>query len=363
MALSAVNPDPGFWRGKRVLVTGHTGFKGGWLALWLHRLGAHVTGIALPPNTSPNLYTAIAVNEISESRSCDIRDSASVASILRDADPEIVLHLAAQPLVRESYREPLGTLATNVQGTANVLDALRSVQTLRAIVVITTDKVYRNVERGHAYSEDDTLGGHDPYSASKAAAELIVSSYRDSFLAERKVAIATARAGNVVGGGDWSPDRLIPDAVRAWSTGEALRVRRPLAVRPWQHVLEPLCGYLRLAEFLWRDPALSGPYNFGPPIHEAATVREVITLSRSVFGKGEVEWGDGSEGPHEAGLLTLDITKARRALGFVPRWDLDTAIRRALDWYRRQAAGEPARRLCEEDIDAFLRSAPRSLDE
>lgn len=359
VVLTPSNPQPGFWRGKRVLLTGHTGFKGGWLALWLKQLGAHVTGIALPPDTSPSLHDLAALGEFTVSRICDIRDAAGVASIVREADPQVVFHLAAQPLVREGYRDPLETFATNVQGTANVLEALRSLQELRVAVVITTDKVYRNLEHSHPYMEDDALGGHDPYSASKAAAELVVSCWRDSFLAGHHVAVASARAGNVIGGGDWSEDRLIPDAVRAWSSGEVLRIRRPLAVRPWQHVLEPLGGYLRLAEFLWHNPALAGAYNFGPPADEAATVRDVVMLARSVYGKGEVEWGDGTEGPHEAGLLSLDITKAQRVLVFVPRWDLEMAVRRTLDWYRRQAAGEPARRLCDEEIAAFVRAAPQ----
>lgn len=360
VVLTQTNPDPTFWDGKRVLVTGHTGFKGGWLAIWLSRMGARVTGIALPPDYSPSLCELARLDEIAASRICDIRNASGVTSIMREVDPQVVFHLAAQPLVRESYRHPLETLATNVQGTANVLDATRALQSLKVVVVVTTDKVYRNLEHDHPYREDDTLGGHDPYSASKAAAELVVSCWRDSFLTDRRTAVASARAGNVIGGGDWSADRLIPDAVRAWSSGNVLCIRRPTAVRPWQHVLEPLCGYLRLAERLWYDPAAAGAYNFGPPAHEVATVRDVITLARRAYGKGEIDWGDGTAGPHEAGLLRLDITKAQRVLGFVPRWQLDTAVRRTLDWYRRQSAGEHARRLCDEEIASFLQAAPHS---
>lgn len=357
VAVTPTSPDPGFWHDKRVLVTGHTGFKGGWLAVWLGQLGARVTGIGLPPNTQPDLYTLAGVDELTTSRFCDIRDAAEVAAVVRDADPEVVFHLAAQPLVRASYDDPLGTLSTNVQGTANVLDALRTPDELRVVVAITTDKVYQNLEDVFPYREHDPLGGHDPYSASKAATELVIASYRDSFLAARGVAVASARAGNVIGGGDWSADRLIPDAVRAWGGGQTLVVRHPEAVRPWQHVLEPLSGYLSLAERLWREPALSGPYNFGPHTHEAATVREVITLALSCYGEGEVSWGDGTDGPHEAGQLTLETAKARGVLGIAPRWGLVEAVSRVLHWYRSQAEGEPARALCLADIAAFTATA------
>jgi CDP-glucose 4,6-dehydratase len=351
--VTPTNPDPLFWREKRVLVTGHTGFKGGWLAMWLGHMGARVTGIALPPISEPNLYSLAGVDELTTSRFCDIRDTVEVSAIIRDTDPEIVFHLAAQPLVRASYDDPLGTLSTNVLGTANVLDALRTPDGLRVVVAITTDKVYQNLEHVFPYREHDPLGGHDPYSASKAAAELVIASYRDAYLASRGVAVASARAGNVIGGGDWSADRLIPDAVRAWGSGQTLVIRRPGAVRPWQHVLEPLSGYLRLAERLWREPALSGPYNFGPHTNEAATVREVIALARSCYGKGDVSWGDGTEGPHEAGRLTLETAKARSLLGVAPRWGLVESVSRTMHWYRGQAEGQPARALCDADIAAF----------
>lgn len=350
----SINPNPHFWHNKRVLLTGHTGFKGGWLALCLKHLGAEVTGIGLAPNTQPNLYTLAGIDQVTHSHIQDIRDAAATAAIIAQADPEIVFHLAAQPLVRTSYRDPLDTISTNVLGIAHVLDALRPLTHLRVLVAITTDKVYQNLEHGLPYREDDHLGGHDPYSASKAAAEIMVASYRDSYLAAQGVAVATTRAGNVIGGGDWSADRLIPDAVRAWVQGEVLQIRRPNAVRPWQHVLEPLCGYLCLAERLWTDPALAGAYNFGPLTHEAATVREVITKGQTVFGRGDIAWGEGNEGPHEAGWLTLEIAKARNILGVTPRWHLDASIHHTLDWYRRQAAGEAARDLCEKDLATFI---------
>ena len=353
LGLMRGDADQSFWRDKRVLLTGHTGFKGSWLALWLESLGARVTGIALPPITEPNLFDLAGIDEVTDSNLLDVRDAAGMAKATRNANPEIVFHLAAQPLVRASYKDPLETLSTNIQGTAILLDALRHLTGPRVVVVITTDKVYQNREHSRPYREDDALGGHDPYSASKAAAELVVASYRDSFLAANGVAVATARAGNVIGGGDWSADRLIPDAIRAWEGDAALFVRHPAAVRPWQHVLEPLWGYLRLAQCLWQDPALAGPYNFGPHTEESSTVREVITRARSAYGKGEISWGDGTDGPHEAGLLALDIAKARSAVGFNPRWTLDNSIRHTLDWYRRQSAGESARALCQADIADF----------
>ena len=352
----ATGPDARFWQGKRVLLTGHTGFKGGWLALWLQRLGAQVTGLALAPTGGTNLFDAARVAALCDHRLGDVRDAALVARVVRDSAPQIVLHLAAQPLVRASYRDPLATYATNVMGTAHVLDALRGQASVRAVVVVTTDKVYHNRESAYPYREGDALGGHDPYSASKAAAEIVAASYRDAFLRDQGVALATARAGNVIGGGDWSEDRLIPDAVRAWQAGSVLAIRRPQAIRPWQHVIEPLAGYLRLAEALWQQPALAGAYNFGPATHEAASVGAVVALARQAYGQGAWACDGADAGPHEAGWLALEVAQARVALGVSPRWALGTAVARTMQWYRDQAGGADARALCLADIDAYASS-------
>jgi CDP-glucose 4,6-dehydratase len=349
-------PRPSFWQGKRVLLTGHTGFKGAWLALWLEKLGAKITGISLPPQTQPSLFTLVGTKGVF-SHFCDIRDATALADLVHQARPQIVFHLAAQALVRESYRNPLDTWCNNVMGTAHLLDALRGQPDVKAAVVVTTDKVYRNQEWPLPYREDDALGGHDPYSASKAACELVIASYRAAFLSAQGVAVASARAGNVIGGGDWSADRLIPDAVRAWQAGQTLSVRRPEAVRPWQHVLEPLAGYLRLAEQLWHSPEVAGAFNFGPHTQEAATVRTVIERARAAFGQGDVEYGDGSEGPHEAGWLALEIAKARKLLGVQPRWTLPEAVQRTLRWYGAQQQSADARSLCLDDIAAYEATA------
>jgi CDP-glucose 4,6-dehydratase len=342
-----------FWHDKRVLLTGHTGFKGGWLALWLQQLGAEVVGIALAPNTVPNLFELAHVESGMTSHFCDIRDASKLRQIVRDARPEIVFHLAAQPLVRASYRDPLSTYATNVMGTANLLDALRGLDSIKVAVMVTTDKVYCNNEWIYPYRETDALGGHDPYSASKAASEIVIASYRDAYLKDQGVAIATARAGNVIGGGDWSEDRLIPDAVRAWQALTPLEIRRPQAIRPWQHVLEPLHGYLTLAQKLWHAPDLAGAYNFGPPTHEAATVREVIEQARSAFGCGDVIYGDGNTGPHEAGWLALETAKVRETLNIGAKWPLAETVHRTMVWYRAQKQGADARSLCEAEITSY----------
>ncbi len=346
-------PDPAFWRGKRVLITGHSGFKGSWLSIWLKRLGAKVTGISLPPNTTPSLFELAEIGAVCNSRFCDIRDADAFAGEINNAGPEIVFHLAAQPLVRASYLDPKATFATNVMGTVNLLEAVRDSAGVRAVVMVTSDKVYRNNEWLWPYREDDALGGHDPYSASKAATEIAIASYRAAFLSAMGVATASARAGNVIGGGDWSDDRLISDAVKAWQSGDVLEIRRPDAVRPWQHVLEPLSGYLALAEHLCRQPSLAGAYNFGPASGEAATVREVIDLARAAYGTGEVRYGDGREGPHEAGLLVLETTKSRVVLKTKPRWSLSDAVERTMGWYCAQHQGADARVLCESDLDIY----------
>ena len=355
---AAAGPGADFWRSKRVLVTGHSGFKGGWLTLWLHCMGADVTGISLPPNTSPSLFDLARVGELCNSHFVDIRDAEALRDRVCAARPEVVFHLAAQPLVRASYGDPVTTFATNVMGTVHLLDALRHVEGVRAAVMVTTDKVYRNNESPWPYREDDPLGGHDPYSASKAASEAAIASFRAAFLAEQGLAVSSARAGNVIGGGDWSADRLLPDAVRAWQACSVLDIRRPRATRPWQHVLEPLAGYMALAQATWQEPALAGAYNFGPPSGEAATVETVVELARKAFGIGEVRYADSDVGPHEAGWLALETAKARVALGVRPQWDLARSVTATLDWYRMQAGGADARELCLQQIGSYAVPCP-----
>ena len=342
-----------FWHGKQVLLTGHTGFKGAWLSLWLCQMGATVNGISLPPSGTPNLFTLAEIGRMSKSHFVDIRDADAVSKIVKNVKPEIVFHLAAQALVRPSYRDPLETFTTNVIGTANILNALRGIDSVRSVVAVTSDKVYKNHENIRPYCEDDGLGGYDPYSSSKAASEMIITSFRDSYLTEREVAVASARAGNVIGGGDWSEDRLIPDAVRAWDSGLTLEIRRPNSVRPWQHVLEPLSGYLILAEKLYINSSLAGAFNFGPRNHEATTVQKVIELAKKAYGHGNILWVDSIEGPHEANFLSLDTSKSHEILGVTPRWDLEEAIERTMGWYQNQKNGMQARKLCIVDIEAF----------
>ncbi len=350
-------PDPAFWRGKRVLLSGHTGFKGAWLAICLHQLGAQVVGFALPPATQPNLFDRAGVANLLDHRQGDIRDAAALARCVQQATPDIVLHLAAQALVRTAYAEPLDTFSTNVMGTANLLEAVRGQSNVRVVVVVTTDKVYQNRAWPYPYREDDALGGHDPYSASKAAAELVVAAYRASFLAPSGVAVASARAGNVIGGGDWAQDRLLPDAFRAWSTGRSLRIRRPDAVRPWQHVIEPLVAYLLLAEQLWHDPAKAGAYNFGPQTSEVTTAGELVQMAQAAFGSGEYCLALQAEGPHEAAILTLEVAKARDVLGVRPHWTVTQAAHRSMAWYRNFSEGAAALSLCLADIAAYEATA------
>lgn len=351
------SPTPGFWRGKRVLVTGHTGFKGAWLTHWLSTMGAEVIGLSLAPDTSPSLYQLLALDQRCESHIGDIRDAATVRDTVLKAQPDVVLHLAAQALVRASYESPVATFNTNVMGTAHVLEALRDCQRCRVAVMVTTDKVYRNREWVWPYREEDPLGGHDPYSASKAACEMVIESWRLSFLEARGIAVASARAGNVIGGGDWSENRLIPDAVRAWQDKRTLDIRRPDAVRPWQHVIEPLAGYLVLAEHLWRAPELAGAYNFGPFANATASVREVIELARQAFPRSDVAYGQVDAGPHEAGLLALDPSRAKALLRVQQRFSLDESVRRTMGWYLAQSQGMPAAELCDGDIAAWMEAA------
>jgi CDP-glucose 4,6-dehydratase len=354
-----MNPAADFWAGRRVLLTGHTGFKGSWLALWLARLGARVHGLALPPQTRPSLHVLCAATPALGETIGDIRDPATCAAAMEAASPEIVLHLAAQALVRRSYREPAATYATNAMGTLNLLEAARSRPGLRAILVATTDKVYRNDGAGRAFREDDPLGGHDPYSASKAAAEIVVESHRASFLASAGIGVATARAGNVIGGGDWSEDRVVPDLLRALDAGRPVELRYPGAVRPWQHVLEPLAGYLRHAQALAEDPGRTpSALNFGPDPGAFLTVRDLVERFSARFS-GRPGWtAQPGDHPAEAGYLTLDSARAAATLGWRPRLSADAAIDWTAGWHAALAAGAPARDLVLADIERYEGTAP-----
>ena len=345
--------DKNFWRGRRVVVTGHTGFKGSWLAIYLRQLGAHVTGVALAPSTRPSLFDVAGVEHFLEHHVCDILDQQQLTRIIRTAQPEIVFHLAAQALVRESYLQPVETFATNVLGTVHVLDALRGLTSVKAAIMVTTDKVYRNLELGRAFQECDELGGHDPYSASKAASELVIASYRDAYLCQQGVKLASARAGNVIGGGDWSVDRLLPDAIRAWQKGQILEVRRPESVRPWQHVLEAVSAYLTLAQALVGNMVEEGAWNFGPSPEANATVRQVIEHARNVYGHGEIRYSSVTHGSHEAGLLSLNVDKALKSLGIEARFSLAQAVETSVSWYRAFAQGQDAYQLCINDIHRY----------
>jgi CDP-glucose 4,6-dehydratase len=322
----------GAYAGRRVLVTGHTGFKGSWLCLWLTALGARVTGLALAPDTEPAHWTLLGLDTIPDLR-VDLRDTQAVHQALEQVQPEIIFHLAAQPLVRRSYREPVLTFDTNVLGLVNLLEAVRTTGSVRALVNATTDKVYLDQPVVSGYGEDHPLGGHDPYSTSKACAELVTECYRKSFFSDSGSRVATARAGNVIGGGDWSEDRLVPDLVRAASTGSVLQIRNPDAIRPWQHVLEPLSGYLRLGEALLAGEAVEGPWNFGPSADAALPVQALVSQMRKLWTDLRSEQHAGIH-PHEAGTLKLDCSKAARLLGWKPVWHADDTIRRTSQWYR-----------------------------
>lgn len=328
-----VNP----WRGRRVFLTGHTGFKGGWLALWLAKQGAQVRGYALDPSTEPNLFTAAGIASIVDDVRGDILDRPRLEASLQQFAPDVVLHLAAQPLVRRSYFDPLGTYATNVLGTAHVLEAVRKTSSVRAVVCVTTDKCYENREWVWPYRETDPLGGHDPYSSSKACTEIVSAAYRSSFFSvgERRVALATARAGNVIGGGDWSEDRLIPDLIRGFQSGKPVLIRRPKAIRPWQHVLEPVHGYLLLAENLLADgDQFASAFNFGPGDDDAWPVDRIADRMATTWGDGATWVRDSDPGVHEAGVLRLDASKARAQLGWQPQLNIESALDWTVNWYR-----------------------------
>lgn len=342
-----------FWRGRRVLVTGHTGFKGSWLSLWLQEMGARVAGFALPPPTRPSLYESARVGEGMESHMGDLRDLEALTAVVRHFRPEVIFHLAAQPLVRRSYQEPVETYTTNVIGTVHLLEAVRRCETVQAVVNVTSDKCYHNREWEWGYRESDPMGGADPYSSSKGCAELVTDAWRHSYFSSGPW-LASARAGNVIGGGDWAEDRLIPDLLTAFARGEAAPIRNPHAVRPWQHVLEPLAGYLLLAERLVHDgAAVADGWNFGPADEEARPVGWIADRLAELWGEGAHWQSQGGDHPHEATWLKLDSSRARLRLGWSPRWGLEEALRRVVEWHRAHADGADLRAVTLEQIHAY----------
>lgn len=359
-ALEGLVMNTSFWAGKKVFVTGHTGFKGGWLSLWLAGMGARVAGYALPPSTDPSLYDLAGVGTVIErSHIGDVRDMEALSTAIRDFAPDILFHLAAQALVRRSYAEPVETYSTNVMGTIHVLEAVRRTPSIRAVVNITSDKCYENREWLWGYREDEPMGGFDPYSSSKGCAELVTASWRRSYFAtadhpERGPALATARAGNVIGGGDWSEDRLVPDVLRAFQSGETVVIRSPAAMRPWQHVIEPVAGYMALAERLWdHGIAFAEGWNFGPDSRSEKPVSYVVDKLVSLWG-GDAGWrlADGHQ-PHEAHLLKLDSAKARSRLGWIPKWTVDQALAATVEWQQGWLAGRPVIDLVQTQIAAY----------
>lgn len=351
---------PSFWRNKRVFLTGHTGFKGAWLALWLKELGAQVTGYSLAPNTSPNFFEACRVAQGMQSIIGDIRHMDELSAALSASRAEVVLHLAAQSLVHYGYKNPIETYATNVMGTVNVLEAVRSVSTVKSVVIVTTDKCYENQEWHWGYRENEPMGGFDPYSSSKGCAELVTAAYRSSYFNPQEyvrhgVGIASARAGNVIGGGDWAADRLIPDIMRAVSDGQPALIRRPASIRPWQYVLEPLAGYLLLAEQLYANgSAISGAYNFGPNDQDVQPVQWIVEKLTNLWGEGARWTVDGANHPHEAQHLKLDCSKAKAVLGWQPRLSLSNALEYVVHWQKAHNAGQDMATLSRAQIASFL---------
>ncbi len=352
--------DPNFWRNKNVFLTGHTGFKGGWLSLWLASMGAKVTGYGLAPTTNPSFFDLSEVDSlIDKSHIADIRDLVRIQSAMAEAKPDVLIHMAAQPLVRQSYENPIETYSTNVMGTVHVLESARTVSSVRATVVITTDKCYENKEWVWGYRENEPMGGYDPYSSSKGCAELVTSAYRQSYFSKADInnKVGSARAGNVIGGGDWSPDRLIPDAIKAFEANLPLMIRNPLATRPWQHVLEPLSGYLILAQALYEQgSSFASGWNFGPIEDDNRSVQEVVDLLISSWGHSARWEKEGSEQPHEANLLRLDCSKARAQLGWIPKWGLEMATQKTVDWYKSYLAKENMQKVSLTQIQQYMSS-------
>lgn len=354
-----MNPD--FWRGKRVLLTGHTGFKGSWLSLWLQSMGAELKGLALEPPTTPSLFVEAKVAQGMVSQIGDIRDYDTVHQALAMFKPEIVIHMAAQPLVRFSYKNPIETYATNVMGTVHLLEAIRQTGTAKVVVNVTTDKCYENKEWVWGYREDEPMGGYDPYSSSKGCSELVTSAYRRSYFAETGIALASARAGNVIGGGDWAEDRLVPDILSAFENKQPVVIRNPHSTRPWQHVLEPLSGYLTLAEKLWYEPTVYAEgWNFGPQDEDAKPVGWIVEQLCAAWGQGAVWELEGEKQPHEAGYLKLEISKARKHLQWTPRWQLVYALERIVDWHKSWLAGKDAKLICLLDIENYIKEKSRA---
>ena len=359
MGLIMQSMNPNFWKGKRVFLTGHTGFKGSWLSLWLQSMGAELYGLALNPPTKPSMFEEANVGAGMRSTIGDIRDFSTVLAAMQACKPDIVIHMAAQPLVRYSYQAPIETYATNVMGTVHVLEAARQVGTAKAIVNVTTDKCYENKEWAWGYREDEPLGGFDPYSNSKGCSELVTSAYRRSFFQQSVIALASARAGNVIGGGDWAPDRLIPDILRAFEKSQPVVIRNPYATRPWQHVLEPLSGYLMLAERLYDDgQAFAEGWNFGPYEEDARPVQWIVEHMVQTWGN-DVCWQlDGDSHPHEANYLKLDISKAKTKLSWHPRWGLSTALANIADWHHHWLCKGDAQAKCLQQIRDYQLTHP-----
>ena len=354
--------DKEFWRGKRVFLTGHTGFKGSWLSLWLRQLGAEITGYALQAPTNPSLFEVCQLAELVDSHEGDVRDLENLCRVMKGAQPEVVIHMAAQPLVRDSYKIPVETYQINVMGTVHLLEAVRQNLSVRAVVNVTTDKCYENKEWPWGYRENEPMGGYDPYSNSKGCSELVTAAYRSSYFNplcyhKHRVAVATARAGNVIGGGDWANDRLIPDFIRAIEAGEPIHIRSPKAIRPWQHVLEPLSGYLRLAEQLYKEgPAFAEGWNFGPNEADAKTVEWIVRYLCKLWGRKDGYNVDTGKQVHEAHYLKLDCSKAKQLLAWQPRWTLEEALQRIHEWVQRYQAGADMRAICLQQIQEFEKS-------
>ncbi len=355
----------GFYTGKRVFITGHTGFKGSWLCLWLHKLGAKVYGYALNPPTDPSLYELCKIDRLVQSTIADVRDGESLTKAMLSAQPEIVIHMAAQPLVRDSYKIPVDTYSINVMGTVNLFEAVRACRTVKAVINVTTDKCYENKEEDRGYRENEPLGGYDPYASSKACSELVTSAYRSSYFnpedyRRHGVGVASARAGNVIGGGDWAADRLIPDCVRALLKGEKTLLRSPRAIRPWQHVLEPLSGYLLLAHKLYVDgPRFSEAWNFGPDDSDAKPVEWLVKTFCEKWGDGASYEIDKGAHPHEAHYLKLDCSKAKSELGWRPAWSLEKAVDGIIEWTRVFQNGGNVKEICLKQIGTYSATAAR----